>query len=186
LPGSDSDGGTVIVEGDRRKHSETAGEGLDLLVAGILGAAAITLPMYLARALGVVRLDLPMLLGSLAARPVWPARMVGLVPHLLASVWIFPSAYRAGFQLARTSPGIRSGLILAVPHWAASVAGMWLLGLVNPRTAGSGASPDLERRGRLLAPGAFGQRYGPLAPPAIVVGHLVYGAVVGWWLGRKR
>lgn len=151
-----------------------------LLLAGVLAAAASTAPMYLARAAGVIRLDLPLLLGSFVQLPVLRARLLGLIPHTLASVALFPLLYRAGFRVFRLPVGVLGGVLLSVPHWFTSVAGMWLVDTFNPRAVDEGNSEDVERAGRGLAPGTFGQRYGALAPPAIIIGHLVYGAVIGW------
>ncbi|MGD9889843.1 MAG: hypothetical protein AB7R89_01910 [Dehalococcoidia bacterium] len=157
----------------------------DLLVAGAFATAALTVAMYAARDAGIVKLDLPLLLGTFLRPPVWRARLFGLVPHVAASVGLFPPPYAAGLRALKLPAATWTGVLLGVPHWLTSLAGMWLAGRLNPRADRAGTSEEAERMGRVLAPGAFGQRYGPLAPPAVFAGHLLYGGVLGWWLGRR-
>jgi hypothetical protein len=170
----------------------------DTLLAGSIATAAFTVPMYVARAAGLSRADLPMLLGTFVCRPGNGARAIGMVPHLLMSVAAIPVAYRSGFDLLGLHPNVRNGALLSIPHLAGSAAFMSVVGRMNPRAIDP---PDLpfeplqkrlhdeaqaEKMGRVLAPGFAGRKLGWLAPLSLVAGHLLYGAIIGWWLGRRQ
>jgi hypothetical protein len=157
-----------------------------VLGVGLLAWSVITLLMYLARGMGLVMLDLPLLLGTFLWPPGLKARFLGLIPHTLLSVGLIPLGYWAVFRRFELTVGLGGGLLLGVLHWLASAVGMLLIGRLNPRAVDQGPGEEAECHGQVLAPGPFGWRYGVLAPPAILVGHLIYGGIVGWWLGHHQ
>ena len=53
---------------------------------------------------------------------------------------------------------------------------MTMMGAIHPRMAASTAGGP---GGTLTAPGFFGVNYGAMAPMAIIVLHIVFGAVAG-------
>ncbi len=157
-----------------------------VVVAGALATVAFTVPMYVARRTGVSKLDLPMLLGSFVRKPDGKARLIGLVPHALQSTLLMPSAYRAGFRALGVRPSAKSGLMLAVPHLAYSATAAAVVGKLNPRAVARGDEKLLEHVGHVKAPGFAGRRYGLLTVASFVVGHAIYGAIIGWWLGKSE
>jgi len=99
---------------------------------------------------------------------------------------IMPSAYRAGFRALGVRPSAKSGLMLAVPHLASSAAASAIVGKLNPRAVLRGDEKLLERVGHVKAPGFAGRRHGVLTLASFVAGHAMYGAIIGWWLGKSE
>jgi hypothetical protein len=87
---------------------------------------------------------------------------------------ILAFGYRAAFRVARVAPDSRAGLVLGAAHFAAAMAGLALAPHLHPRAREAG----LKR----LRPTA----YGPMTVPGMLIGHLVYGAIVGRALNRDR
>jgi hypothetical protein len=156
------------------------------LAAGAIATAAFTAMMYAARATRMNRLDLPMLLGTFVARPGARARTIGMVPHLAVSVAAMPLAYRAAWRMFGLRPTPATGALLSMGLLLDSAVAMYAVGKLNPRATEAHVSEDVaERGGRVKAPGFAARRYGWFAPASMVAGHAVYGAILGWWMGRR-
>ncbi len=118
-------------------------------------------------------LDFGRMLGT-TVRPDRPStRALGWVIHGVNGL-LFPLGYRAVFRSARVAPDAKSGVILGAAHFAASVAGLAIAPHVHPRPRQAGLRP--------LRPTA----YGPMTVPGMLVGHLIYGAIVGRALTVRR
>ena len=76
--------------------------------------------------------------------------------------------------------------MLAVPHLASSAAAAAIIGKLNPRAVLRGDEKLLERVGHVKAPGFAARRHGVLTVASFVVGHAMYGAIIGWWLGKSE
>ncbi len=174
---------------DREPPKSAAERAKDLathpvLVAGVIATAAFTVPMYLSRKSGVVKLDLPMLLGTFVRPPGRRARALGLVPHVVESAVMFPAMYNAAFKKLNLKPSAATGVAFAVPHLIASSAMMYAVGKLNPRALDHGDADHLEHSGHVLAPGVASRAYGWKATASIIAGHVMYGAILGWWLEK--
>lgn len=139
-----------------------------MVIAGLVGTLGLTITMLAGTALGLGRLNFPMLLGSMFAPPGPQALGLGLPWHFLNGV-LFAAAYAlvfAGLGMTR-SAGL--GLALGLLHFL--VGGLLLAqaGRVHPRI----------RQGHMPTPGAFGARYGPRVVLVLLAGHLAYGVMVG-------
>jgi hypothetical protein len=136
------------------------------LLAGILGALAMSLAMYLLR-LGGINVNLEALLGTLIEPPAglstWTA---GLAIHLVIGA-VASVVYATMFEMAvqRSGPVVGAGLGLC--HGL--LAGLMMSGIpaMNPLALGTQS-----------APGPFLQNlhYGPFV---FVLLHILFGAVVG-------
>jgi hypothetical protein len=145
------------------------------ILGGALAAGAIVLANQLADRLGLTDLDLLRVLG-LTFRPPREAgvKPAGLAWYMLSGGVLVPTLYWLGFRLlGRAGAGV--GLLFGLLHYVASGA---LLGATTPRRP-----KDPVGEGRPM--GAFVSRYGPLEWSANLVGHLLYGAVLGR-VARRR
>lgn len=141
---------------------------LSIALAGVAGTLALTAVLLLAAALGLARLNFPMLLGSMFARPGPSALLIGLIWHLLNGL-VFATLYSVAFQALGLAPDPPSGAAMGLAHALLAGLLLGLLGRVHP----------LTRAGHMPAPGAFGARYGARGVVMLLVAHLVYGAVLG-------
>ena len=141
------------------------------ILAGALGALAWEALVRILILFGVPLFDLVFTLGTMVLGDVrpwlwWPA---GLVLHAtVGAIWAIFYAYffwstydwRPAFQglLFSVGPAVLAGLIM-VPQ----------MSFMHP----------LILAGRLPVPGVFGVKLGWGGPAGILLGHLIYGAVMG-------
>jgi hypothetical protein len=151
---------------------------LGAIVWGVVAAVAFALVAMMGQTVGMTRMDLPDLLGSLVAAPGAAAsRGLGALVHL-ANGAVLAVAWAYGTALGGLSANVWTALA-----WGAV---LWVLALLMLSTIGS-VHPAI-RAGRQDDPGSGGVNFGPMTPVGVLVGHLVWGAVLGlgyaaWPLG---
>jgi hypothetical protein len=147
------------------------------IVGGLLGTVVLTTALRAASELGLTRIDLPFLLGTAVTEDRVRAKVVGYALHFVLGV-LFALAYYAVFAVVGRS-GVVLGAVLGVIH--ALFAGVALVNIllpaVHPRMGtgfdAAGSAPLLEPPGFMLV------NYGRETPVAMIVSHIVYGAIVG-------
>lgn len=142
------------------------------IFAGLIGTVVMTAFMYVAAITGM-KMDMPMMLGTMFTRRGTAAWVIGAMMHLAMGAMFF-LAYAGLFDVL----GIES----AVVAWAALfggahglIAGMALgmMPAMHPRLEPAGAAPGAG----VPAPGMFALRFGLMGPVAVVMLHVVYAAV---------
>jgi uncharacterized membrane protein YagU involved in acid resistance len=145
-------------------------------VFGLLATSGLTAVMIAAQLAGLTRLDLPLVLGSLAAEDPDRARVAGFFIHLVVGQG-FALGYMATFALLDRATWWL-GALLGILHVAvALMAILPLLPGVHPRMASLRAGP--ASRAVLEPPGLLALNYGVQTPVVAIVAHLVYGASLG-------
>jgi hypothetical protein len=147
------------------------------LVGGLLGTVLLTTILRAAGELRLTRMDLPFLLGSAVTPDRVHAKLIGYVLHFVAGL-LFALGYWAVFAVTGHS-GVVLGALLGLVH--ALFAGTALVNVVlpaiHPRMGtgfdAAGSTPLLEPPGFMLV------NYGRETLLAMIVAHLIYGAVVG-------
>lgn len=140
-----------------------------VVVWGLVATAVFTLFMLMGGAMGMSRLDILDLLGSTVAEPgTSRARLTGAAIHhvngvVLAAAWVYTTLL-VGVQ-ATWATGLWWGLILT----ALALIMLSSVGTVHPAM----------RRGREGDPGAGALNFGSMTPAGSLMGHLVYGLVLG-------
>ncbi|MGC4116213.1 MAG: hypothetical protein QM765_16875 [Myxococcales bacterium] len=132
--------------------------------------------------LGLTRMSIPFMLGSVVTPDRDRARLVGIGIHFVNG-WLFGLLYAAAFQAWGAAGWLRGAAIGAV-H-AAFVLTVLMVALpgMHPRMAGMGAGPTHVRQ--LEPPGFLGLHYGPRTPLSVLVAHLLYGAILGAFYVRR-
>ncbi len=149
---------------------------------GFVGTVILTGLMSASQGLGVTRMSLPFMLGSMFTPDRQRAKLVGFFMHL-ANGWLFSLVYAAAFQSWRRS-GWGLGAAVGAVHGAfVLVAGMPLLPSLHPRMADEQFGPTPTRQ--LEPPGFLGLNYGRRTPISVFVAHLVYGAILGTFYRLK-
>lgn len=139
------------------------------IVWGVVATAVFTLFSMLGGAMGMTRMDLLDLLGSGLARPgTGSSRALGAVIHhmngaLLAIAWAY------GVALVDLPANWATGLI-----WGGilTVLALWMMSAV-------GSVHPAIRRGDQENPGIAATNFGAMTPLGSLMGHLVYGLVLG-------
>jgi hypothetical protein len=151
------------------------------LAGGFVGTILLTTGMRAATAFRLTRIDLPFLLGTAVTADRAKAKVVGYVLHFAFGL-LFSLVYFALFA-ALDRAGFVLGALFGVAH--ALFAGTALVGIllpaVHPRMGddmtAAHSNPLLE------APGFMLLNYGRRTPLVAVAAHVLYGAVVGGFVG---
>jgi uncharacterized membrane protein YagU involved in acid resistance len=147
------------------------------LVGGLAGTFVMTTMLRTASELGLTRMDLPFILGTAVTENRVHAKAVGYALHFVFGL-IFALGYWLVFTVIGES-GVLLGALLGLLHglFAGTALVNVLLPVVHPRMGtafdAAGSSPVLEPPGFLLL------NYGRQTPLVTLLGHIVYGAIVG-------
>ncbi|HEX8455327.1 MAG TPA: hypothetical protein VF647_24830 [Longimicrobium sp.] len=93
---------------------------------------------------------------------------VGLVLYLGLGMTVVAAVYAALIRLLGGS-GWDAGVVVGAVHGALTVAALPLLGRAS----------RCVRKGRIPHPGTLGLKWGASTPAVVVLGHMVYGGVLG-------
>lgn len=145
-------------------------------VFGLVATTLLTAALILVQLAGRTRLDLPLLLGTMVVEDPDAARAAGFALHL-GFGQLFAVFYAAGFAALDRNGwwlGALFGLVHAVVALTVLVP---LLPGVHPRMASERAGPSSTAV--LEPPGLFALNYGVATPAVTIVGHLLYGVLLG-------
>ncbi len=146
------------------------------IVWGIVATVVFTLASMMGKAMGMTRMDLLDLLGSMAAPPhTGASRALGAVIHhvngaILAVAWAY------GVAMVGLPANWLTALVWGVILWALALIMMSSIGLVHPAVR-SGEQDD---------PGPAATNFGAMTPAGSLIGHAVYGVCSAWATGSGR
>lgn len=143
---------------------------------GFAGTVVLTTLMAASQSLGLTRISLPFILGTMATADRDRAKLVGFGMHLVNG-WLFAAVYAAAFRSWRRATwwlGVAIGLVHAL--FVLGV-GLPLLPGLHPRMASEQRGPTPTRG--LEPPGFLALNYGRRTPIAVILAHLVYGGILG-------
>lgn len=143
---------------------------------GFVATVVLTTLMSAAQGLGVSRMSIPLLLGTMFTPSRDRAMAIGPAVHLLNG-WLFAFLYVAGFETLETATwwlGCAGGALHAA--FVLTVL-MPLMPAIHPRMVSESFGPTVNRQ--LQPPGFMALNYGRGTPIAALVAHLAYGAVLG-------
>jgi hypothetical protein len=148
----------------------------DLLVWGFSATVVLTTILVAAQAMGLTRIDLPFMIGSMFTPNRDRAKLVGYGVHLING-WLFAAIYAAAFETANQS-GLLFGMLIGLVHGlAVAIVLMPLMPALHPRMASEDWGPDPTRQ--LEPPGNLALNYGISTPLVTVLAHVVYGGILG-------
>jgi len=147
------------------------------LVGGVVGTIVLTSGLRVAQELGVTRMDIPLLLGTIFTDRRDSASVIGYVIHFFNGL-LFALAYYGVFR-AVGHAGWLFGAALGLVH--AALAGGLLLTVLLPAVHPRMGTPwtDAEETPLLEAPGFLLANYGRRTVIWTLFGHIVFGAIVG-------
>jgi hypothetical protein len=147
-----------------------------VLLLGFVGTVILTTLMAGSQGLGLTRINLPFLLGTMFTPNRDRAKLIGFGVHFLNG-WIFASVYAAAFESWRRATwwlGVAIGLVHAL---FVLVAAMPMLPAMHPRMASEQQGPTPTKQ--LEPPGFMALNYGRRTPIAVILSHTVYGGILG-------
>jgi hypothetical protein len=143
---------------------------------GFVGTVVLTGLMSGGHGLGLTRMSLPYMLGTMFTPDRDRARLVGFLVHVVNG-WLFALIYAAAFESWRRTTWWLGALIGLVHGAFVLLAGVSLIPALHPRMASEQQGPTPTRQ--LEPPGFMALNYGRRTPIVLLLAHLVYGAILG-------
>jgi hypothetical protein len=150
------------------------------VAGGFIGTLVLTTALSAASELGLTRMDLPFLLGTIVSSDRSRAKTLGYAMHFAVGQ-LFAMVY-LGIFAAIDQSGWGLGALLGLAHgvFAGTALVNVLLPVVHPRM-GTPLSAAADRP-LLEAPGFMMLNYGRRTPLATIVAHIAYGTIVGGFI----
>ena len=147
-----------------------------IVLWGFAATIALTVAMAACHGLGLTRMSIPFLLGTMLTPNRDRALVVGVLFHVVNG-WLFALLYAATFEALNVATwwlGAGIGLVHALFVLA---VGMPALPGLHPRMVSEYYGPTPNRR--LQPPGFMALNYGRRTPLVAIAAHLLYGAILG-------
>ena len=150
------------------------------VAGGFVGTLVLTTGLRAAGELGLTRMDLPFLLGTIVSPDRTRAKALGYAMHFVAGQ-VFALVY-FGIFVAIGHSGWWLGAVFGLAHglFAGTALVNVLLPVIHPRM-GTPLSSAADRP-LLEPPGFMILNYGRRTPLATIAAHIAYGAVVGGFI----
>lgn len=148
----------------------------DTALWGFVGTVVLTGVMSGSQGLGLSRMSLPFMLGTMFTADRDRAKLVGIGMHLVNG-WLLAAIYAAAFQSWRRANWWLGSSIGLVHGLFVLLVVMPTLPGFHPRMASELRGPEPTRQ--LEPPGFLALNYGRRTPVWLIIAHLVYGAILG-------
>jgi hypothetical protein len=153
------------------------------LIWGFAATIVLSTISSAAQGLGLTRMNLPYMLGTIFTPDRDRAKLYGFGIHVVAG-WVFSLIYVLIFQ-ALGAAGWWRGVIVGIVHAIfVLVVTMSLLPGLHPRMASEQHGPEAQNM--LEPPGFLALHYGVQTPLAILISHAVFGAILGAFYHLKK
>ena len=149
----------------------------DWLLWSFASTLLLTILMSASQSLGITRMNLPYLLGTMFTPNRDRAKLFGFAVHLVNG-WLFSLLYVAVFHNFHRSVLV-GGLAGLVHSLVVLFVGMPLLPSIHPRMASEQQSPTQLRQ--LEPPGILALHYGIRTPVSIILAHIFFGCMLGFF-----
>ena len=143
---------------------------------GFVGTVVLSSILSATQGLGLTRINLPFILGTMVTPNRDRAKPIGFGLHLING-WLFAGIYAAAFQSWRRATWWLGALTGLLHGLFVLLAAMPLLPGMHPRLASEQRGPTPTRL--LEPPGFMGLNYGKRTPISVLIAHAVYGAILG-------
>jgi len=147
-----------------------------ILLWGFVATIVLTTLTIAGQSLGLTRIDIPFIVGTMFTADRDRAKVIGSVVHLLNG-WVFALVYALFFENVRIATWWFGALIGVVQGVVVVVAVLPLLPGVHPRMVSDFRGPEPTRL--LEPPGFLATNYGRSTPVIIIIAHAIYGAILG-------
>lgn len=150
----------------------------NLILWGFAATMILTTIMTVSKHIGITRMDLPFILGTLFTGNRNKAPWMGFLAHLLMG-WVFAFIYGAAFESSGRASWSFGATIGLVHAGAVLSVGLQVMNAIHPRMARPFQGPTPTRQ--LEPPGFLALNYGKGTPIITFIAHVVYGAILGFF-----
>jgi hypothetical protein len=146
------------------------------LLWGFVATIALTTISSATQGLGLTRMNLPYMLGTIFTADRDKAKLYGFFAQVVAG-WFFSLIYVLIFE-ALGAAGWWRGAVIGIFHaFFVLVVLMALLPGLHPRMASEQHGPEAQNM--LEPPGFLALHYGARTPVAVIVSHAIFGTILG-------
>ena len=146
------------------------------LLWGFVSTVVLECILAGSQGLGVTRMNVPYLLGTLFTPNRDRAKLIGIFFHFLNG-WLFSLIYVAVFQSLGRATWWLGGFFGLVQAIFVLVVLLPVMPALHPRVANEQYGPTIERQ--LEPPGFMGLHYGIRTPLSVLVAHSIFGIILG-------
>ena len=146
------------------------------LLWGFVSTVVLTSILAASQGLGMTRMNLPYLLGTMFTPNRDRAKLFGSLAHF-TNGWIFSLAYVAAFHAWNQANCWLGALVGLVHATFILTVLMAVLPSFHPRMANEQYGPTVVRQ--LEPPGFLGLHYGIRTPVSVIIAHVIFGAILG-------
>jgi hypothetical protein len=146
------------------------------LIWGFAATIVLTTVSAAAQGVGLTRMNLPYMLGTIFTPDRDKAKLYGFGMHM-AMGWGFSLIYVFLFQALSAAGWWRGAIIGLVHAFFVLVVMMALMPGVHPRMASEQHGPKAQNM--LEPPGFLALHYGVQTPLSILLSHAIFGAILG-------
>lgn len=151
----------------------------EVLLWGFAATLVLTTIMAVCRPLGLTRVDIPFILGTIFTSNRDKAPVYGFFFHLVIGL-LFAFLYALAFKSAKIFT-LWFGVAIGFVHGAFVLSiGLQIIGAMHPRMAQPYRGPTPTKQ--LEPPGFFALNYGKGTPIVTLLAHLIYGGLLGIFL----
>ena len=147
-----------------------------ILLWGFAATVILTTLTLAGQSLGLTRIDIPFIIGTMVTADRDRAKVIGYGMHLFNG-WVFAIVYALFFENIHEATWWFGALMGAVQGVVVVVAVLPLLPGVHPRMVSDSRGPEPTRL--LEPPGFLTTNYGRAKPLITIIGHTIYGAILG-------
>jgi len=147
-----------------------------ILLWGFGATIVLTTLTIAGQSLGLTRIDIPFIVGTMFTPNRDKAKVIGVIVHLING-WIFAIVYALFFENVHAPSLWLGGMIGVVQGIFVTTVLLPTLPGVHPRMVSESRGPEPTRL--LEPPGFLAVNYGRYTPIVLLLAHGVYGAILG-------
>lgn len=147
-----------------------------LILWGFVATVILTISLLASQSLGITRIDMSFILGTMVTAHRERAKAIGYGMHLLMG-WAAAFFYAAVFASLRMCTWWLGGALGILQGLVVCLVVLPLLPAVHPRMVSDARGPEPTRL--LEPPGRMGVNYGWRTPIVLIAAHALFGVVLG-------
>jgi hypothetical protein len=147
-----------------------------IVLWGFAATMTLTTILIAGQALGITRIDMPFIVGTMFVSNRDRAKIVGYAVHVINGWW-FAALYALFFEQLHMATWWLGAAIGFLQGFVVVVALLPLLPGLHPRMVSDSRGPEPTRL--LEPPGFMATNYGRMTPVITVFAHTIYGIILG-------
>jgi hypothetical protein len=147
-----------------------------IVLWGFAATMTLTTILLAGQSLGITRIDMPFIIGTMFVSNRDRAKIVGYAVHVINGWW-FAAIYALFFEQLHMATWWLGAAIGSLQGFVVVVALLPLLPGLHPRMVSDSRGPEPTRL--LEPPGFMATNYGRMTPVMTVFAHTIYGIILG-------